>query len=354
MSVLSTYRPLESSDHWTKQVDETSGDSDEQNEESGTLGGDILDDSLTFRQPKARFIRSVAGSCILAKKKCASASRTVVKFAFGRWPVALAVLIGYICLTCCFIAIAVTGRYHEFKNDISLNSFMVPDIKVSREFSTFNTANEQDKGSFPPLFAVKVLLEGKACPEDNAIHQNSRVRRHKREIPNFMYQGTPSWTLDLVYEAKGSNDSNIFTRERLRAVHDIEQKLMKHTDFDKHCYISRLSRSDSALEQFGYCMPPNSLTAFFFPSKSGNYDGQGKTLTNIEDTLKFLQSRVYFYSFVSEGYSTQKKQSRFLRAQLLFGKPVKGIPPSKEAQKAEFKKFIRTFIEPLEKINNDE
>lgn len=349
-----SYSRLESSDHRTKQVGETSGDSDELNEELGPPGGDVLDDSLAFRQPKARFIRSVTGSCILAKKKCSFATRTVVKFTFGRWPIALAVLIGYLGLTGGFVAIAVTGRYHEFKNDISLNSFMVPDIKVSREFSTFNAANDQDKGSFPPEYAVKLFLDGKGCQEDNTIHQNSPVPRYKRETYHRHYQREPSWTLDLVYEAKGSNDSNIFTRERLSAIHDIEQKLMKHAHYDKHCYISDLSRKDPALKQFGYCMPPNSLTAFFFPSKSGNYDGQGKTLLNIEDTLKFLQSRVYFYSFVSEGYNTKKKHSRLLRAQLLFGKPVQGISSDDKAQKAEFKKFIRTYIEPLEKINNDE
>lgn len=353
MSSSCAYSRLDHQKHFNA---EANGYCGEQTDDVDPLVENALGHSLDFSQPKTSLMKSLTEGCLKVKKKCYAASRVGVKFAFGKWPIALAVLISYITLTAVLIVIALTD--HEFRKDISLNSFMVPDIKVSNDFSAFNAAKGQSKGYVPSGNTASYFFSGGSCPKNNINFGDYPSHRHKRDTSSVPYQrSVSSNTLDLVYvakAAKGSNDTNIFTEERLRAIHKIEKKLMNHANFKKHCYISPLSSKDESLRTLGKCTPPVSLTLFFYPSNSGNYDGQGDRLQSIQDALEFLQSREYFYSFVSDSYDPKKKYSRILRAQLLFGSPREVAPAQGKAQRDELKRYIRSYIEPLEKMNSDE
>lgn len=308
--------------------------------------------SLNFAQPKDSFAASVRQSCASAYQIFMALLYRVLRV-FGRWPVALVILICYIVLTVGLIVGALTGRYHEFRKDISLESFMVPDIKVSSDFAAFNAAKKHSKSILSEYTFQTFLTSGTSCIGNKIDPYQKKVpTRKKRSVskPVKHFQRILSWTLDLVYVAKTGD--NIFTKECLQEIHKIENKLMNHKDYTSHCYLSKDYINDDALRKYGNCTPPYSLINLFYASKNF-VDGQSEELRwPIGETLKFLKSREYFFSFVADDIN-RKGKSNILRAQILFGRPVKGISAKKSAQKEEFKRFVTTYVETLDNLNNN-
>ncbi|CAB4028439.1 patched domain-containing 2, partial [Paramuricea clavata] len=311
---------------------------------------DLVGYSLDFAEPKHSFVGHVKQSCRNVGRKFMSGLHFVLKVAFGKWPIALIILISYIGLTVGLIVVALTGRYREFRKDISLDSFMVPDIKVSSDFAAFNAAKKQGKSNSP--YSFQMFLNIGTCTGNKINPQPRKIPgRLKRSVEGTNFQGKLSWTLDLVYVSKGGD--NIFTKKRLREIHDIENSLMKHKNYDKHCYISpQIFMKDEALKKYGNCTPPNSMTNYFY-SRGKIYDGQNEELSRpINETLQFLKSKEYFFSYVSDDFS-KKDSSNILRAQILFGRPVQGVPFQTSAQKEEFKRFVTTYVDALDELNNN-
>ena len=321
----------------------------EQTNQDNIEDDDHLGYSLDFNQPKDSFVGPVLRSCSLMTSKFTRSLHFVLKTAFGKWPIALVILICYIALTVGLVVTSLTGRYHEFRTDISLDSFMVPDTKVSKDYASFNTAKKQDKsGSRHGQF-----LESDTCI-GNKIGQSSKEApsRLKRSVPVFnRYQSRISGTLDLIYVAKGGD--NIFTKERLDEIHKIEKTLMNHENYQKHCYILSQNKQDTASKKSNNCTSPNSLTHFFYSTNFTvkTFDGQSSSLPReIDNTLEYLRSYKFVYSYVSEDFR-KKNISNIMRAQILFGKPLRGVDYSQDDEV--FKQYLITYISTLEKLNNN-
>lgn len=184
----------------------------------------------------------------------------------------------------------------------------------------------------------------------------------KNVDPEKYRQTLARGTLDLVYLAIGDEDANIFTKERLLTIHRIEQLMMKRKGFAEFCWRAPLVRQDPILnDRFNACTPPISLNDFFFPSNNKYFDGQGRqnlTETSIQDTLKFLLSKEFTFWFVDDNFSETNRKSRFLRAQLKFGFPLRGFqvhgtPNEYEIQSSMRKEFIISYIQDLQKASTE-
>ena len=338
------YRPLESSKYVNGETDELCGST--QTDQNGTEDGDLVGYSLNLAQPKDNFVGQVKQSFVDMRGKVCKAIHLALSVVFGKWPFSLIILISYIALTVGLIVVSLTGKYHEFRKDLSLDSFLVPDIKVSSDYAAFNAAQNQEKSA--SLYSFPKFLTSNTCVGNKlkSLPRNIRRRSKRSETdPESNFQYAYSGSLDLVYVAKGGD--NIFTQQHLHQVHEIEKTLRKHKNYDKHCYISR--KNNKALgnyQKYGNCSPPLSLVGLFYSS-----DGQSDVLSRpINKTLQYLRSKESFFSFVSDDFSKTSK-SRILRAAIPFGKPLKGVDRS--AEKDEFKRYLITYIETLEQLNNN-
>ncbi len=100
-------------------------------------------------------------------------------------------------------------------------------------------------------------------------HGVSELHSRQRRSIRRRYRSS-SWKLQLVYIAQGKGDPNIFTKERLETIHNVEMSIMNHEGFTRFCARNSFSFDDPALEPYNYCLPPNSLMTYFYPSKDGN------------------------------------------------------------------------------------
>jgi len=124
---------------------------------------------------------------------------------------------------------------------------------------------------------------------------------------------------------------NIFTRERLKRIHDIEKKIISHENFPMFCfkdYYHPVIQSDPAVKAINGCAPLNSLMSYFYPSKDlmGNvyYDGLGDNMDKIDSALKLAMTSAKFYYYVDEKMNSSFLQSRLIRTEVIFGAPLKG------------------------------
>lgn len=176
------------------------------------------------------------------------------------------------------------------------------------------------------------------------------------------YQKKAAWTLELVYLAIGDDDLNIFTKERLETIHQIEQSLMDQEGFTYFCWKWEVAKIDPFLKDG--CTPPISLVDFFFPSVAQEmriYDGRGMddsgarhnlTEASIKESLQLLLTKPFAYWFVDGSFSKDNQRSRFLRAELKFGYPLKS-GGSKSTQTKAFKKYLVKYVEGLKKLSTN-
>ena len=338
-----SYRPLEASKYG--ETDELCGSI--QTSQNDTENDDLVGYSLDLAQPKDSFVGQVKQSCEAMKRKVFTALHFFLSVVFGKWPFALIVLILYVALTIVLIVVALTGKYHEFRKDLSLDSFLVPDIKVSSDYAAFNAAKKQDKSSvysFPAFLKTDTCVGNEINPSERKIRRRSK--RSSFDQGSLYFQHTYSGSLNLVYVAKGDN---VFTKQNLDEIHDIEKTLMQHKNYDKHCWIST-DKSINSLGKYGNCSPILSVIGAFY-SEKGKVDGHSDVLSRpINETLRYLISKESFYSFVSDDFSKTKK-SKILRASIPFGKPLRGVDYS--AEKDAFKRYLITYIDILERLNNN-
>lgn len=124
---------------------------------------------------------------------------------------------------------------------------------------------------------------------------------------------------------------NIFTKERLEQIHNIEKKIMAHEKFPDFCFkdiFTQNVREDPAIKENNGCAPLNSLMTYFFPSRDhlGNvyYDGLGDNMDNIDSALKLAMSSTKFYYYVDDKVNSTYLKSQLIRTEVIFGTPLKG------------------------------
>lgn len=316
-----------------------------ENQELGVGGEDSmldlsLEPSLSFSQPKTSLrCNSLFSLGLYLLRVCFKGyAHPVGAFLFMTIAALFPVLLGLSILLPDYKA---TGNW--FIIDKSLESFQIPGHISSQHEDMLSVAQKQSK----------VFSEH--------LWKNSRRKRSaglETEQPGRRYQRSAKWTLELVYLAEGENDSdrNIFTKERLEAIHRIEQRLMQLDGFSDFCWKMANAERDIFLRDG--CVPPISLIDFFYPSvyfKHVINDGQGKvnlTAESIKDTLKLLLSKPFTYWFVDGSFSSSNPKSKFLRAQIKFGYPLneKKYGKGRNQDKA-FKSFIVKYAEAVSKMS---
>lgn len=227
--------------------------------------------------------------------------------------------------------------------DKSLESFEIPGHISSQREDMISVASKLSK-------EVKATSLGR--------EKRSPHRTTSKSGPN--YQTKAAWTLELVYLAIGDDDLNIFTKERLESIHQIEQSLMNQEGFTDYCWKWEVAQIDPFLKD--NCTPPISLVDFFFPSVAQEmriYDGRGMndggtrynlTEASIKDSLQLLLTKPFTYWFVDGSFSKDNQKSRFLRAELKFGYPLKS-GGSKRTQTKAFKRYLVKYVEGLKKLS---
>jgi PERQ amino acid-rich with GYF domain-containing protein len=122
---------------------------------------------------------------------------------------------------------------------------------------------------------------------------------------------------------------NIFTKERLHQIHNIEKKILAHEKFSEFCYKDGQVKNDPAVKAINGCAPLNSLLSYFFPSKDKTgkvfYDGLGDNMDNVDSALRFALTTNHFYYYVDDKVNSSNMRSQFLRTEVLFGAPLKGM-----------------------------
>ncbi|XP_065061104.1 protein dispatched homolog 3-like [Rhopilema esculentum] len=225
-------------------------------------------------------------------------------------------------------------------------------VQVDYSLRAFEVTGHPASKRLDSLIAAREDLT-RAAKEDRAKHSR-RIKRSESNPEVVIHsQYKQKWRLDLVYLAK---DDNIFTDEKLKYIHTIEKKLMQHSKFQDFCWKGKDVFKDKALLQnLKGCMPPNSLIDYFF--RTDFFDGQGKSLSNVQETLDYLLTKLTTFWYVDEGFGADNRKSKFLRSQINFGIPLKGYEDndhSLEEQHEIFRKFLVKFVEQLESSSSDE
>jgi len=227
--------------------------------------------------------------------------------------------------------------------DKSLESFEIPGHISSQREDMISVASKLSK---------EVKLTPLRRPKRSPHKPTSKPDHYQRKATSF--------SLELVYLAIGDDDLNIFTKERLESIHQIEQSLMNVKGFTDYCWKWEVAEIDPFLKD--HCTPPISLVDFFFPSVFQNqrvYDGRGMsdgggrynlTEASIKESLQLLLTKPFTYWFVDGSFSKDNQRSRFLRAEVKFGYPLKS-GGSKHTQTRASKKYLVEFVEGLKKLS---
>ena len=193
-------------------------------------------------------------------------------------------------------------------------------------------------------------------------------RREKRSssydyVVEVPLQWHPQWKMQVIFLTK--EGENIFTKEKLQKIHEVEKLIMKHENFSDFCFKDThpVIAKDPAIKSINGCSPLNSLMTYFYPSKDGNgnvfYDGLGENMDNIDSALKLAMTSQKFYYYVDDKTNSSNRRSQLLRTEVLFGVPLKGYGEagtsrtSLREQGEKYKKFIVTYIDLLSKVSNE-
>ncbi|XP_022786996.1 protein dispatched homolog 3-like [Stylophora pistillata] len=204
--------------------------------------------------------------------------------------------------------------------------------------------------------------------ESPTLRRRRSTRAQDENPTEKTYQYKRKSSLELVYLAKGDDDLNMLTKERLETVHAIDQSLMSQPGFSDFCWKWKNAKDDPFLDD--HCVPPISLINFFYPSRSESlgleiFDGMGKnedgtvvknlTEASIQDTLKLLLTKTFTYWFVDDSFSKDNLRSRFLRAELRFGSPLKPNKPDEThgEQNIRYENFLKGYIEAMKKMSTN-
>ncbi|XP_033097772.1 protein dispatched homolog 3-like isoform X2 [Anneissia japonica] len=279
---------------------------------------------------------------------------------FVSMPVGILVIVISFCLPATLMGISVLYIKPVPHFDISLDAFEIPNHVTSQRQEALNLAKKEmvtSLANFKKTNGNNKARRSRRSMGGSAIERTADNyllnSRQQRDVLTFQTRSS-LWRMEVVFVARGDDDLNIFTEERLLTIHDIEMKIINQKDFTRFCSRSLSARKDPALAVIDYCSPLNSMMTYFFPSKTGNnirYDGMGTELADIEGALEKAMSSEDVYYYVDQNMNSTNRRSSLLRTEVLFGEPIgESWDPilSKEEQKAEFHKFIITYIDLLE------
>ena len=252
------------------------------------------------------------------------------------------------------IAIPVLLGYYVFHRDYKERGELLVIDKSLESFEIPGHISSQREDMIS--VASKLSKEVKGIPTRRPKRSASKPTKKT----GSSYQRSAAWTLELVYLAIGDDDLNIFTKERLESIHQIEQSLMNQQGFTDYCWKWEVAKIDPFLKEG--CTPPISLVDFFFPSVTSKlriYDGQGMsyggakpnlTDESITQSLLLLLTKPFTYWFVDGSFSKDNQKSRFLRAEVKFGYPLKS-GGSRRTQNRKFKNYLVKYVEGLKKLS---
>ncbi|XP_060594182.1 protein dispatched homolog 3-like, partial [Ruditapes philippinarum] len=293
----------------------------------------------------------------------------------------------FICLFCMFSMLAICSGlgYHALfvlkpapVIDKSYRAFRIPNHEASLNYGALQTA-KKNHTSFSRLDMNRVSwlyhlqrsgrgvknnigdtkLVGRQSRLYSDLMQNILKRRKRRSLVRRRRsaewsQYYPAWKMQVIFMTE--KGENIFTKERLHQIHNIEKKILAHEKFSEFCYKDGQVKNDPAVKAINGCAPLNSLLSYFFPSKDKTgkvfYDGLGDNMDNVDSALRFALTTNHFYYYVDDKVNSSNMRSQFLRTEVLFGAPLKGYgtPYTKRSEQSQkFKDFVITYIDILSK-----
>ncbi|XP_022526845.2 protein dispatched homolog 3 [Astyanax mexicanus] len=186
-----------------------------------------------------------------------------------------------------------------------------------------------------------------------AYNQSSSSHIRKPRFATYSYLQTQAlWRIELVFVAQGDKDSNIFTPERLRTIHNVERLLMQHPQFQQFCWKPLEVLRDLPLGP-SYCSPPSSLLSYLFPSERAGkiyFDGMGPDLADIHGALSLAITHPQFYWYVDEMLTPDSLHSSLLRSEIHFGAPLPSFYSLQDRpleQRRRFRDFVVQYADIL-------
>ncbi|XP_063804768.1 protein dispatched homolog 3 isoform X2 [Pseudophryne corroboree] len=315
-------------------------------------------------------------------------------------------LLAFGCLVPVVLSVLMFVHYPTLDIDISYNAFEIRNHESSQRFDALTLAlksqfgtwgrNRRDVADFTSETLQRLMFEQLQQLHLNSSQLDSPVRvrrdslwhnttvrtnhtatessaptfsaanqsRHPRGASVKEFSGvyvTPNtqshahWRIELIFLARGDDENNIFTKERLLTIHRIERKIMDHPHFREFCWKPHEVLKDLPLGSYAYCSPPSSLLTYFFPTEKGGkiyYDGMGQDLADVHGSLKLAMTHPEFYWYVDEGLTTENLKSSLLRSEILFGAPLPNyysVEDRWEEQHRKFQSFVTTYINILSK-----
>lgn len=218
-------------------------------------------------------------------------------------------------------------------------------VEIDYSLRAFEVPGHQESKKLDSLIAARDDME-KAAKEDKKKNQNRHRRADENPEVVIHSQYIREWRLDLVYVA---SDDNIFTENKLNYIRSIEKNLMKHQKFQNFCWKSKEALKDRILsKRYKGCMPPNSLIDYFY--RTDYFDGQGKSLSDIQETLDYLLTKVSTFWYVDGNFGSDFPKSKYLRSQLHFGVPLPGYSDTEKSLKEQhriFRNFLVDYVKQL-------
>jgi PERQ amino acid-rich with GYF domain-containing protein len=239
--------------------------------------------------------------------------------------------------------------------DKSIESFAIPNHLASRRYDALRSAADNKRGFIRNYERQKrsAISEDTdssmvdyflGLDAENEINSNHILFRQKRGLDDSDYykegrriygatQSSRKWKLTIIYVAQGSDDLNIFTKERLQDIHNIEKNIMEHKGFQTYCLVDYAAlKKDPTLDKFNGCAPLNTLLTYFYPmlvGEPGNgtvyFNSFGSTLYDeINTTLSLAMTHSSFYWYVDDHMSPSNKRSTVMLSEVHFGVPVLG------------------------------
>ncbi|XP_040182256.1 protein dispatched homolog 3 [Rana temporaria] len=364
---------------------------------------DDEDDEVAFRSP-------ICKNCQWTSKPLKDSMPTCEFWNIVGWVFTnvycAAFLLALGCLVPVVLSVIMFVHYPTLDIDISYNAFEIRNHQSSQRFDALTLAlksqfgtwgrNRRDVADFTSETLQRLIFEQLQQLHLNTSQQDGPVRvkrnspwcnntlrtngsistpsvpltlaanqsRHPRGASVKEYSGvyvTPNtqshahWRIELIFLARGDEENNIFTKERLMTIHRIERKIMDHPHFREFCWKPHEVLKDLPLGSYSYCSPPSSLLTYFFPTEKGGkiyYDGMGQDLADVHGSLKLAMTHPEFYWYVDENLTTENLKSSLLRSEILFGAPLPNyysVEDRWEEQHRKFQNFVTSYVGVLSK-----
>ena len=218
--------------------------------------------------------------------------------------------------------------------DKSIDAFSIPNHEAYIHFDALNLARKYNSSHrrFRRDASSQVMPDVQQMGDRLSGDDEEYVRVKRSEnlrVQRYNYQIVARWKMQVIYLATGDENHNIFTEERLKMIHNIEQSIVSHPKWKEFCLRDPHTASfDPAVRDHNACAPLNSLLSYFFPSKDDRgtvfYDGFGENLGDINSALRLAMNHESFYYFVDSKINKTFQKSHMLRTEVLFGAPLPG------------------------------